>query len=101
MKDFCNIFNVTDKSPCSFNEIIETFKKSEYQPDRSVVKVPLWFAWMITRVVGSLIKDKVKLIHSFYDKLANDLVFDNKKMLDTGFNPKHTLKSVFLNNKEV
>lgn len=96
MQGFCNVFNVTDKRPCSFNEIIKTFKKSEYQPDKGVVKVPLSSVWMITRVAGFLKKDKVKLIHSFYDKLANDLVFDNNRMLNTGFDPKYTIESVFV-----
>ncbi len=93
---FCNVLNVTDKRPCSFYKIIKIFKKSEYQPDRMVVKVPLWFVWLATRIAGIIIKGKVMLIHSFYDKLANDLVFDNKRMLNTGFDPKHTIKSVFV-----
>lgn len=95
-KKFCNVFNVTDKRPCSFNKIIEIFKRSEYQPDTRVFKVPLWFVWMATRLSGILIKGKVKLVHSFYDKLANDLIFDNTRMLNTGFDPKHTIKSVFI-----
>jgi len=35
-------------------------------------------------------------IHSFYNKLANDLVFDNKKMLGTGFKPSESLNSLFI-----
>ncbi len=96
IKKFSNVFNVTDKRSCSFNKIIEIFKTSKYRPDRRVVKVPLWCVWLATRIAGVLIKDKIKLIHSFYDKLANDLVFDNKRMLNTGFDPKHTIKSVFV-----
>ncbi len=92
----CSIFNVTDREPCSFNEIINTFKASEYQPTCRTVKVPLWFVWMLTWIAGFIVKDKMHLALSFYDKLAKDSIFNNKRMLNTGFNPKYTLNSVFL-----
>ncbi len=92
----CSVFNVTDREPSSFNEIINTFKASEYQPTGRTVKVPLWFVWMLTRIAGLIVKDKMPLALSFYDKLAKDSVFNNKKMLNTGFKPKYTFNSVFL-----
>jgi hypothetical protein len=35
------------------------------------------------------------LFHSCYDKLASDLVFDNGKMMGTGFRPVHSLETIF------
>ncbi len=94
-RKYCNIFNITDKIPCSFNTIIQIFIMSEYQPVRRIIKVPLWLVWVATRMFGLLVRNEMELVHSFYDKLAKDLIFDNKKMLGAGFNPKHTVKSVY------
>lgn len=94
---FYSIINVCDEQPYSFNEIIETFQKTKYQPKRKVMNVPLCLvAWPIN-FIALLFKNKSVWIHSFYNKLANDLVFDNKTMLDTGFKHKVSLRSVFIN----
>ncbi|MCP3940376.1 MAG: NAD-dependent epimerase/dehydratase family protein [Desulfobacteraceae bacterium] len=99
MQRVCNYFNVTDKRPCSFNKIIKIFKTSEYRPDRRIITVSLSLVWIITRVAGLFIKGKGLLIYSFYDKLSKELVFDNTRMLETGFDPRYTLKSVFARHK--
>jgi hypothetical protein len=36
---------------------------------------------MATWVAGFMMKDNIKWIHPFYDKLANDLIFNNKRKL--------------------
>ncbi|WP_304511870.1 hypothetical protein [Desulfobacula sp.] len=90
-----NIFNVCDEKACSFNEIIHVFQKSRVQPNKVIVKIPLFFIRCLTMGAGLLFQRKAGWIHSFYNKLANSLVFDNKRMLDTGFCPKHSLSSVF------
>ncbi len=95
-KKFYNTLNICDQFPCSFNEIIKVFKASKYQPDKSTVRIPLELVRGVTHVTGKLVKTKSAWIHSFYDKLANNLVFDNKQMLDTGFCPNRTIKTVFL-----
>jgi len=95
----CNIINVCDKEPYKFREIIRIFKQSEYQPNRMVLWIPLIFVWFATRFVGIILKNKQSWMYSSYDKLAGSLIFDNKKMLETGFNPKYDLESVFLENK--
>lgn len=92
---FCNIFNLCDKIPCSFNQIIDVFKNSKCQPYRWTISIPLGSVWLGTRLLGAIIRNKSTWIYSCYDKLANNLVFDNKKMMDTGFKPIHTLKRVF------
>ncbi len=94
----CNIFNVCDEQPYSFNEIIEVFQKTKHQPQRMVVKIPLHIIGMPTLLMGWLLRNQSVWIRSFYYKLAKDLVFDNKRMLDTGFKPRLSLKSVFINN---
>lgn len=93
---YCNIFNICDEKPYKFNEILRVFMKSEYHPNRFVIVVPLSVVWLATRLTGLIIWDKRQWLHSCYDKLAYSLVFDNKKMLGTGFKPKHNLNTVFL-----
>ncbi len=98
-RSFCNIYNVCDEKNYTFQEIINTFRKSEFQPDRPVITVSLTIVWILTRLGGRFFKKHKNVIHSFYNKLANDLIFDNKKMLATGFKPKHDLKTIFLKHK--
>jgi nucleoside-diphosphate-sugar epimerase len=93
------IFNVCDANPYEFNTIIKVFKKSGFRPDRPVISVPLSAVWVATRMAGVLLPNKKKWIHSCYDKLASDLVFDNGKMLVTGFRPVHSLETIFLAGK--
>lgn len=92
---YCSTYNVSDVNPYSFNQIIETFKSSSTHPDAFVFPVPLAGVWGLTRLAGFVFKGKRKWIHSCYDKLASDLVFDNSRMLSTGFRPKYTLETVF------
>lgn len=92
---FCKGFNVCDRHPCSFNDIITVFRNSTYQPNRPVIKIPLEWIGLGARISGRLIQNRSAWFQSCYDKLANSLVFDNSKMLESGFVPVHTLKSVF------
>ncbi len=96
---FCNTFNVCDERDYSFNELIKAFQKSGNCPFRPVVRIPLIFVWTATRLMGFFFKSKRTWLHSCYDKLAYSLIFDNGKMLCTGFKPKHTLESI-LDNPE-
>ncbi len=90
-----NIFNVCDTTPYSFNKIIRIFKRSQYQSKRWTLTIPLKLVWVGTRFLGKIIPDKSIWIYSCYDKLANSLVYDNAKMLGTGFKPVHTLETIF------
>jgi len=90
------VFNVCDAEPYEFNTIIEVFKKSGIRPNRPVISVPLSFVWFATRIAGVFFPKKREWIHSCYDKLASDLVFDNGKMMGTGFRPVHSLETIFL-----
>ena len=87
--------NVCDVEPYEFNRIIGIFKKSGIQPDRPVISVPLSLVWFATRIAGIFFSSKREWIHSCYDKLASDLVFDNGKMMGTGFVPRHSLETIF------
>lgn len=93
------IFNVCDANPYEFNTIIKVFKKSDFRPDRPVISVPLSAVWVVTRIVGVFFSNKREWIHSCYNKLASDLVFDNRKMTEIGFKPAHTLETIFLSGK--
>jgi len=89
------IFNVCDAEPYEFNRIVDVFKNSGIHPNRPVVSVPLSPVWLATRVAGTFFPGKKSWIHSCYSKLASDLVFDNEKMLATGFKPRHSLETIF------
>jgi len=90
-----NIFNVCDTEDYEFNTIIQVFKSSGARPNRPVIPVPLPVVWLATRIAGGLLPGKREWLHSCYDKLASDLVFDNEKMLQTGFKPRHSLETIF------
>ena len=90
------IFNVCDAEPYEFNTIIRVFKKSGIRPNRPVIFVPLSIVWFATRIAGVFFSNKREWIHSCYDKLASDLVFDNGRMMGTGFRPVHALETIFL-----
>jgi nucleoside-diphosphate-sugar epimerase len=87
--------NVCDAKAYDFNTIIEVFKRSRIRPNRPVICVPLPPVWLATRIAGSLFPDKRNWLHSCYDKLAYDLVFDNGKMMERGFRPKHSVETIF------
>ena len=89
------IFNVCDAEPYEFNRIIGVFKKSGIQPNRPVISVPLSVVWFATRIAGIFFSSKREWIHSCYDKLACDLVFDNGRMMGTGFRAVHSLETIF------
>jgi len=89
------IFNVCDANPYEFNTIIQLFKKSSIRPKRPVLSIPLSPVWLASRLAGAFLPDKKKWLHSCYDKLASDMVFNNQKMLETGFRPCHSLKTIF------
>jgi len=90
-----NIFNVCDVKAYEFNTIIKVFKKSDIRPNRSVISIPLPVVWFATFIASCLLPNKRKWIHSCYDKLASDMVFDNEKMMRTGFKPIHSLDTIF------
>lgn len=91
------ICNVCDAKPYTFNTIIKAFRKSGIRPGRPVISVPLSPVWYATRVAGRFFPDagKREWIYSCYNKLAFDLVFDNGKMLETGFRPSYSLETIF------
>ena len=60
-----------------------------------MISVPLSFVWFATRVAGIFFPSKREWIYSCYDKLASDLVFDNGRMMGTGFKAAHTIETIF------
>jgi hypothetical protein len=90
--------NVCDTEPYEFNTIIRVFKESGIHPSKPVIPVPLFVVFGATRIASIFFPDKNKKewIYSCYNKLASDLVFDNRKMLETGFRPIHTLETIFI-----
>ena len=90
------IINVTDKDPYTFNDIIDTFLQSRTHPVRPVIRIPEYSIFLVTRILGLMLPSKKDWIHGCYEKLASSLIFDNNKMLEKGFMPKHDLKTIFL-----
>lgn len=90
-----NILNVCDAEAYEFNKIIRVFQKSGIRPKRPIILIPLFSVWLATRIAGILFTNKKSWLHSCYDKLASDLVFDTGKMMGIGFKPRHSLETVF------
>jgi nucleoside-diphosphate-sugar epimerase len=90
-----DILNVCDEKAYKFSDIIQVLKNSGTRPNRPVISMPLPFVWLTTHLSGILFAKKRKWFHSCYEKLASNLVFDNKKMLNTGFVNRHSLQTVF------
>lgn len=59
-----------------------------------MISVPLAVVWVVTRIAGCLLRNKKEWVYSCYDKLAGDLVFDNGRMMQTGFVPEHALETI-------
>ena len=93
---FCEVLNICDKTPCTFKEIIDIFKQSSLQPGHFTLRIPLFLVKAMVIIAGRIFKARSSWIASCYDKLAKDLVFDNGKMLETGYRPEDSLRSVFL-----
>jgi len=91
-----DIFNVCDEKAYEFNKIIQVFKKSGTCPNRPVISIPLLVVWLTTRMLGILFTKKKNWFHSGYEKLASNMIFDNKKMLQSGFKAVHSLEKIFL-----
>ena len=89
------IFNVCDAEVYTFNNIIRVFKKSGIHPNLPVISIPIFPVWIATRMAGAIFRHNKDWWHACYDKLASDQVFDNKKMLGTGFKPRHSLETIF------
>jgi len=73
----------------------ESLKKLGIRPRRAVISVPLPVVWVATRIVGCLLRNKREWVYSCYDKLACDLVFDNGRMMGTGFRARYSLETIF------
>ena len=91
-----HIINVADEESYSFNDIIDTFLKSNSHPTRPVVRIPTYLIFLLTRMMGLLFSSKKAWIYGCHEKLASSLIFDNKRMLEKGFKPEHNLKTIFL-----
>ena len=98
-KAFCDTFNVCDMYPYSFEEIIQIYRRSLYQPNRIVIRIPFFIVKFLIKVCANLMRKKRNWFLAAYNKLRFDLVFDNQNMLKTGFVHKYGLETVLLNRK--
>ena len=64
-------------------------------PAAGSFSVPLSVVWFATHIAGVLFSNKKEWIHSCYDKLAYNLVFDSRRMMGTGFRPRCSLETIF------
>ncbi len=93
------IINVCDKDPYSFSQIIKVFKNFRDSGKKMIIAFPLPIVWLLTRCLGMVLISKREWLHSCYDKLAKDLVYNNNRMVKTGYNHIHTLYSIFSKEK--
>ena len=91
------VINVCDNEPYSFSMIISVFKKYREPNRKPTINFPLPLVWVFTRFLGLFLIGKKEWLHSCYDKLANDLVFNTTKMKYLGFKHGYTLNSIFSN----
>ena len=94
-----SIINVTDEEPYSFSDMIKVFKMAGRYVYRPVIHIPLSWVWLLTRFLGCMFPKRKKWLHSCYEKLAIDLIYSNKRMKLTGFQPKYSLLSLFPQSK--
>ena len=78
-----------------------------------MISVPLSVVWVATsprlnngknrfngvKIAGCLLRNKKEWVYSCYDKLAEDLVFDNGRMMETGFAPVHSIETIMGNER--
>ncbi len=89
------IINVSDLQPYMFNQIISVFRDSGVRSGRPVIPLALSPIWVATRLIGFVLFWNRQWWHACYDKLAGDVVFDNSRMLQTGFYPRRSLENIF------
>jgi nucleoside-diphosphate-sugar epimerase len=94
------ILNVCDIKPYTFHEIMDAFRRSELYPSRPVFAVPLQFILFATKLAGYCYPSKKEWIHACYKKLASSLIFDNTRMLKTGFMPIFSLENIYPGSKD-
>jgi nucleoside-diphosphate-sugar epimerase len=89
------IFNVCDAESYAFGRIIHVYRQSALKPSRPVLSVPLPIVFIFSRLAGRLYSSKKEWFHAGYEKLASSLIFDNDRMLRTGFKPGHSLETIY------
>ena len=94
------VYNVSDKAPYSFWHIIQSFRRSNSRPNRPVLPVPFWAIRISLRILAAALWKNKDWVESCYNKLTLDFIYDNNKMLQTGFMPIDTIDSVFLDNPD-
>ncbi|MFZ5571240.1 MAG: NAD-dependent epimerase/dehydratase family protein [Thermodesulfobacteriota bacterium] len=89
------IVNICDAAPYSFMDIIQTYQKTGLHSRLPVIWIPKSAVFLISRIWGLLEPKRKPWVHAVYEKMARSLVFDNRKMVQSGFQIRHTLRSVF------
>ncbi|MFO7560898.1 MAG: NAD-dependent epimerase/dehydratase family protein [Desulfobacterales bacterium] len=95
------ILNSCDMKPYTFHEVLDTFRRSERYPSRPVFRVPLPLILLATTLAGYGYPSRKEWMHACYKKLASSLIFDNKRMLETGFTPIFSLEDIYLRGRGV
>ncbi len=94
------VYNVTDIRPYSFSDIIGVFRKSCHQPDRLTLPFPLWCVRGMIFCAKLVLPGKKHWLDTCYNKLTLDFIYDNTKMLKTGFVPAESIDTIFLTNNK-
>ena len=90
------VYNLCDERPYSFNEIIGAFKASGRRPPFPDLRVPRKWLSRFRNVLDGPAAGKGELLRSHAGKICDDSIYDNGRMLATGFRPRHDLESVLL-----
>ena len=94
-KPTCNIMNISDFEPCSFNEMICLMNSKSIGYRKPVFKIPLQLLNMASQIAQFCFPTKRQFIASCHHKLIRNIVINNQRMLETGFKPKYTITNIF------
>lgn len=89
------VLNVCDKEPVSFQDIIMGLRQKRAYRKKVTLFIPLLLIQVILSAAEFFWGRNRGMIRSYYDKIANNLIYDNQKMLDTGFMPRSSFKELF------
>ncbi len=93
------IMNICDAEPYSFRKIIHVYQKSGLHSRLPVIWMPLSAVFLMSRLWGLIDPRRRQWIHAAYEKLAHSQIYDNRKMMQSGFRARHSLERVFMESE--
>ncbi len=90
------IFNLCDRRPYSFNELMKVIQLSGILPHRPVFTLPTPLVNFFSLGMPGGAVGKLSMLNTYQAKVFRDMTYDSGKLIEKGVNPVHTLETVFL-----